>query len=134
MNLNYSFAIRVDEKGNMSPFFNVWPPQIGKYLNHLAWNINLESVDLDISLINKIISGDQIEGYVSDKGDCIFKVMQSTTELIEFYEEFDPVKISTADFLNLIKDLYNFLRMYYEGKIPFIIPMNLRSEYKIVNT
>jgi len=130
--LNYNFKILVYEDGIMIPNFSVWPPQIGKYLNYLSTNENIEDIELNIKKIIGVIEGKEVSTLISDKGDCIFKVMQSSTELIEFYEEFEPVNISTLEFLRLFKDWNAFLIKYYEGNIPFIIPMNLRDEYKIV--
>jgi hypothetical protein len=131
--LNFSFRINVFENGDMHPYFSVSPPNVGKYLNYLSINNqNLESLKTDIEKIIDVIEGRELSVLISDKGDCIFNVKQSNTELIEFYEEFEQVSINTLDFLKLFKDWYDFLKKYYEGNIPFIIPMNLRTEYKIV--
>jgi hypothetical protein len=130
--LNCSFNISVNVDGNMHPYFLVFPNNVGKYLNYLSSNQNLEGLQTDIKKILDVIDGREISTLITDKGDCIFKVMQSNTELIEFYEEFEPVNISTLEFLKLFKDWNAFLIKYYEGNIPFIIPMNLRDEYKIL--
>lgn len=130
--LNFSFSISVSVDGNMHPYFLVFPNDVGKYLNYLSTNQGLESIENDIKKILDVIEGREISTLISDRGDCIFKVMHSSTELIEFYEEFESVIISTSEFLRLFTDWFDFLDKYYGGKIPFIIPMNLRDEYKIV--
>lgn len=130
--IKYTFRIIISDTGSQTPSFVVWPPTIGKYLNSLSGKTNPESIIQIIGDIKNVISGVQEETFVSDGGDCEFKVTEAITQLENYYEGFESVEFTTSSFLLLFEEWLQFINKYNSCQIPGIIPNGKKEELIIV--
>ena len=131
-NIKYSFRIIVDENGRMTPSFSLWPPSIGKYVNCLSGKTNEDLIIQTIAEIKSVLSREKEFVWVTDGGDCEFKVTEGETVLEGYYEDFESINLPTNIFLELFEKWLVFIQKYNNGLIPGIIPLHKREEWIIV--
>ncbi|MEY8779623.1 hypothetical protein AB9K32_04310 [Allomuricauda sp. XS_ASV26] len=120
MEIERSFYIRVDEKGNQYPMMEFFPPKYSM-LAHLGFEEFSKSDKIKYVLkeINKAIKRKQKYSFASDDW-CIVEVLGEKCIIRNGFEEFEPFEVDTSFMLNLLNDWMNFLIKYESKQIPGI--------------
>ncbi len=88
-----------------------------------------EGVKNAISSLDQVLN-DELESFELSSGDwCVVNVIKNTSIIKNNFDEFEPVEINTIEIYSLMKEWYEFLSAYENGKIPGIIHPNKRGSF-----
>jgi len=123
-----TFFIKTFKDGRQYPIFSVSPKQyemlyeLGMY--HLSKSKGVGTV---LESLNKIESG-ELSQYELSAGDwCVIDMKKSISTITNNFDEFEPIQIDTLEIIQLMKEWFDFLTAYENGKIPGIIYPNRRN-------
>ena len=118
-----TFYIKTLVDGRQYPVLNTFPRKF-EMLYELGMNdLSVSTgVEIAVSNIEKVLSGD-LEKFELSTGDwCVVDVGKEKSVITNNFDEFEPVQVATSHIHLLMQEWLDFLKIYESGGIPGISP------------
>lgn len=123
-----TFFIKVFKDGRQYPIMSVAPKKYEMLYELGLYNLSKsDGVKEVIKNLDKV-RNEEIAQYELSTGDwCVVDVKRDTSTITNSFDEFEPVEIPTSEVVLLMKEWFNSLLEYENGRIPGIIHPNKRG-------
>ena len=129
-----TFYICTYVDGRQYPVLNVSPHSYNMLYELGMYSLSKsENVRVAITEIEHVLYG-LTEMYLLSAGDwCVVEVRRSTSTIRNNFDEFEPIEISTAQIIGLMKNWLEFLLIYERGQIPgYTSPRRLNLDNSLI--